>query len=186
MAVASRRAVGLVRRQPEPQHGQPGPRLERLGRAEIVGGQRVAGLDELGQLSLERGPRAAGSLGTAEGPGGIGRQFDQRRRVGVLDQAGQRAVAGLRALENARQGVIVALRDRVELVIVAAGTGDGQAEKCLAGDVDLFIGQVQQELRAVLHVVSLAADRQEAGGDQLLGPFAVVPGGQAGRRRSAP
>ena len=45
-------------------------------------------------------------------------------------------------------------------------------------DVDLLVGQVEQELLAVLRVVGLAADGQEAGRDQVLGPFAVVAGGQ--------
>ena len=63
-------------------------------------------------------------------------------------------------------------------MIVAPRTGDGQAEKRLAGDVDLFVGQVEHELPAILHVVNLAADGQEAGGDQVLGPFAVVAGGE--------
>ncbi len=63
---------------------------------------------------------AGGSLGTADWLTSGARQLDQGRRVEVLDHARQRAVAGLRALEDARERVVVALADRVELVVVAA------------------------------------------------------------------
>ena len=129
-------------------------------------------------MRLQRLPALGGEPGQGRGFSGVGGKLDQRRRIDVLHQAGQRAVTGLRALENARKRVIVALGDRVELVIVAARTGDGQAEKCLAGDVDLLVGQVEHELPAVLHVERLAAEGQEAGGDRELGPVVVVAGGE--------
>ena len=58
-----------------------------------------------------------------------------------------RAVAGLRAVEDAGHGIVVARRDRVELVIVAAGAGHGQAEEGLRGRVDLLVRQVHLELQ---------------------------------------
>ena len=59
------------------------------------------------------------------------------------------AVARLGAEKDAGQGVVIFLRDRIELVIVAAGAGDGQRLKGLEGHVDLLVGEVHLELPAV-------------------------------------
>ena len=63
-------------------------------------------------------------------------------------------------------------------MVVAAGAGDRQAEEGARGRLDLLVDHVQDELPAVLGVVGLAAEGEEAGRDDLLGPLAVVPGGQ--------
>ena len=102
--------------------------------------------------------RSGVSLGSGDGAVRRLRKLDQRRRIDILDDARERAVAGLGTLEDAGEGVIVALADRVELVVVAARASDRQAEKRLARDVDLLVGQVEHELLAVLGVVGLAAE----------------------------
>ena len=53
------------------------------------------------------------------------------------------------AEEEARQAVVVGRRDRVELVVVAAGAGDRQAQEAPADRVDLVIDDVGQPLRPV-------------------------------------
>ena len=50
--------------------------------------------------------------------------------------------------------------------------------KAARGRLDLLVDQVQHELPAVLGVVGLAAEGEEAGRDELLGPLAVVAGGE--------
>ena len=97
----------------------------------------------------------------------------------------QRARAGLRAAEDAGERVVIALGDRVHLVVVAAGAGDRQAEEGARGRLDLLVDDVQDELPAVLGVVGLAAEGEEAGRDDLFGPLAVVVRRGGGRRRSA-
>ena len=122
----------------------------------LLDAARAASADE----RLER-PAAAGVL----------RQLDQRARLVALDDA-DRAVARLGAAEDAGQGVVVLLRDRVELVVVAAGAGDREPEERLRRRVDLLVDHVHLELPAVALVVRLRADRQEAGGDQRARPSA--------------
>ena len=56
-------------------------------------------------------------------------------RIQTLGHVDRRAT-GTRRADDAKQRVVVALADRVELVIVAAGAGDGQAQERLAEDVD--------------------------------------------------
>ena len=81
------------------------------------------------------------------------------------------------ASTSSGDGVIVLLRDRVELVIVAASAGDRQPLKGLEGRIDLFVGDVHQELPAVPLVVRLGADGEETGGDHELRLVRVVPDG---------
>ncbi len=118
------------------------------------------------------------SAGTAGGTPAPARQLDQRRRVEVREDARQRARAGLGAAEDARERVVVALGDRVDLVVVAAGAGDRQPEEGARGRLDLLVDHVQDELPAVLGVVGLAAEGEEPGRDDLVGPLAVVVGRQ--------
>ena len=95
-----------------------------------------------------------------------------RGQVGRLDRAGEDAV----------ERVVVVGRDRVELVVVAAGAGDREAEQAAGHDVDPVVEDV------LLVVEEPPADRQEAerrerprvvaarqaiGGD-LLGDEAIV------------
>ena len=66
-------------------------------------------------------------------------------QLGGLDRAGEDAV----------ERVIVLGRDRVELVVVAAGAGDGQAEQAAGDDVDPVVDDL------VLVVEEPPADGQE-------------------------
>ena len=52
------------------------------------------------------------------------------------------AVERPRAVEDAGQGVVVGRRDRVELVVVAAGAAERQAQERLADRVDLLVDDV--------------------------------------------
>ena len=88
-----------------------------------------------------------------------------------------------RAGEDAVEGVIVLARDRVELVVVAAGAGDRQAEDRLAQRVDRVL---DRQVVVVLRVEAEAAgDGQEAGGDDPRVAASRVRVRQPGRRRSA-
>ena len=60
------------------------------------------------------------------------------------------------------EGVVVALGDRVHLVVVAAGARDREPEEGARGRLDLLVDHVQHELPAVLGVVGLAAEGEEA------------------------
>src|SRR5262249_16703181 len=53
------------------------------------------------------------------------------------------------AVEDAGQGVVVLLRERVELVVVAAGAGEGQPQETAADRVDLVIDDIGHPLPAV-------------------------------------
>src|SRR5207302_1095400 len=59
------------------------------------------------------------------------RLFGPARHVLVDDAPG--------ALEDTGEGVVILVRDRVELVIVTAGTADGHAEEGLAEGVELLV-----------------------------------------------
>ena len=61
-----------------------------------------------------------------------GRHFADSRPVIGLDRAGEHAV----------QRVVIGGRDGVELVVVATGAGDGQAEEAAADDIDLVVDHV--------------------------------------------
>ena len=63
-------------------------------------------------------------------------------------------------------------------MVVAAGARDRQAEEGARGRLDLLVDDIQDELPAVLGVVGLAAEGEEAGRDDLVGPLAVVLGGE--------
>src|SRR5207248_3127318 len=92
---------------------------------------------------------------------------NQGRRLVRLDEA-HGAVAVFGAAEDAGQGIIIAARDRIEFVIVAAGSGGGLAEEGLHGRVDLLVGYIQFILQAVAFVQIPRADFEEAGGDLVL------------------
>ena len=64
-------------------------------------------------------------------------QVVQRRRIPRRRIEEREGMAGTG--EEPGQGVIIPGRDRVELVVVAAGTTDGQAEEGLAQDVHLIV-----------------------------------------------
>src|SRR5262249_22679895 len=96
----------------------------------------------------------------------------------VVQEDADSAVARLGAAEDARHGVIVLLRDRIELVIVATGTRYGQTLEGLERGVDLLVDHVHLELLAVALVMGLRAKGEEAGGDEELRLLLIVPGRQ--------
>ena len=91
----------------------------------------------------------------------------------------------LGAREDSRQCVVVALRDGIELVVVAPRTGDGQAQERLADLVDLLIDHVDAQLGLVGLDDRQVAQHEEAGGDQVAGSLVGVYRRGASRRRAA-
>ncbi len=81
-------------------------------------------------------------------------------------------------MEDAGQGVIVGGRDRVELVIVAAGTARRQGQHRAADGVDLLVDVVHDEPDLETLVDVLDAQGQEPGRDQLLVPLPLRFGRQ--------
>ena len=81
-------------------------------------------LVERGQLRLgsPRSRRSCFSLASTRALGTSGTRFSD-----VLAALGAQVLEDVRAVEDAGQGVVVLLRDRVELVVVAAGTAERQA-----------------------------------------------------------
>ena len=71
----------------------------------------------------------------------------------------RRAVQRLRAPEDPGHRVVIALGNRVELVVVASGTGDRNAEDRPCGDVDLLVHDVHDELLATAFVEPLGTQR---------------------------
>jgi hypothetical protein len=53
------------------------------------------------------------------------------------------------------EGIVVGRRDRIELVVVAARAGDGQAEEALGRGVDTFVDGVVVVLEALADGVSV-------------------------------
>ena len=86
------------------------------------------------------------------------------------------------AIKDAGQSVVIRRGDRIELVIVAACTGNRQAEHALGHGVDLLVNHVELELGAIAVGVTLGADRQVTGSDLIprffgsIGYFCQVPG----------
>ena len=80
--------------------------------------------------------------------------------------------------EVAGQGVIVLGRDRVELVVVAAGAGDRQAEERLRQHVDLVVDATHPLLAHVHRRVRPLAQEEESGAeDRLVRAVGGVPPG---------
>ena len=133
-------------------------------------------LDLVGEL----GDRAGGPL-VAIGPfEGIDLAEDVGRRflpggafrliLGPLPRRGQRqVVAGQERREERLEPVIVLLQDRVELVVVAAGTADAQPEEDLARDVGDVIQDVGPLPAHVALVVFVGAQPEVAGRHSQLG-----------------
>ena len=127
-----------------------------------------------------------GGRGGAAVPGpaataSAGRNSPGRRRPSCCAAPAHRS----RAVKDAGQGVIVGRRDRVELVIVAAGAARRQRQHRPRHRVDLLVDVVHDEADLEPLVDVLHAQRQEAGGDQMLVPLGRRSSPAAGRRRSA-
>ena len=95
-------------------------------------------------------------------------KFDQRAWIRVLKLA-VGAELRLAAQEDARQRIIVALRHRIEFVIMASRTSQRESEHRLRHRVDLLIDEIHRKLPLVALIVPLRSDGQKAGGDDLLG-----------------
>ena len=77
------------------------------------------------------------------------------------------AVERLCAHEDAGQRVVVALREGVEGMIVAAGAGEREPEHRLRHHVDLLIDEVHLELPPIALVEPFRPEREEARGNDL-------------------
>ena len=89
------------------------------------------------------------------------------------------------AAEVSGQGVIIVVADRVELVIVASGTGDRQAQERLRNHVDLVVDPPDLLLADVHRRMSALAQEIEPGpDDRLIEPLDGVPA-RAGSRSPA-
>src|SRR5690606_2585462 len=68
-------------------------------------------------------------------------RLDQRIAFGELFRRGDNAVVVVNAVEGGKHAVVIALRDGIELVIMAARASDGETEEGLArGPHDLVDG----------------------------------------------
>ena len=84
------------------------------------------------------------------------------------------SVARVGRKEDPRDRVVVLLRDRIELVVVAARARHREPEHALRGRIKLLVGEIHLELRLSARIVALGADREVAGGDRALGALGVV------------
>ncbi|MDB4629825.1 hypothetical protein OAG15_02195 [bacterium] len=76
-------------------------------------------------------------------------------------------------------GIVVTLADRIELVVVTAGTGHGQTEESLAQDIDLVVDAVTfVQTKIYRGTVFLAKERPGSGEDRFVGTrFRMPPRG---------
>ena len=81
-------------------------------------------------------------------------------------------------VEDPRDGVVIGLRDRVELVVVASSTGDRHSQKCATRHIDLVIDHIHLELIDVAVDRRFGTDCQKARGDNQLIVFIRVLGRQ--------
>src|SRR5688500_10026313 len=73
---------------------------------------------------------------------------------------------GARRGKNPSHGIVVALRDWIELMIVASRTANGLAEKCAAHRLQLLVNDIEAELLLVLLLVIGRTERKKGRGDQ--------------------
>ncbi len=92
----------------------------------------------------------------------------KRHRVGIARDPQQRLHARhiFRAAEDAGQGVVVRLWNRIELVIVAPCATCGAGQKGPASCVELFVANVERVLFGIALRERLRADDQKARADQ--------------------
>lgn len=109
------------------------------------------------------------NLVTAHPNWGIGGHLAQRYAAGIDRAEAPLDVGG--AAADAGQGVVVAGRNRVEFVVVAAGTAQGNAEKVLPQNVNLFVDHIELALFRVAVGGDDVEQCQVAGGDQVIGFF---------------
>ena len=99
---------------------------------------------------------------------------------------GSQALRVIGRREDRHQPVIILLRDRVELVAVAAGTVDRQAQQARPHDLDRVVHDAEEVLRddADVFVRQVASGSQVAGGDQCLAHLGREMLGLAASRRA--
>ena len=84
----------------------------------------------------------------------------------------------LRALEDARERVVVGRRNRIEFVIVAARTAQRHAQERAPHGVELLVDDVHLHLHRIVLGEHLRTKGEEAGRNQPLGMFLVGAGRQ--------
>ena len=84
------------------------------------------------------------------------------------------AVKRLRALEDARQRVVVLHTERLGLVIVTAGAGYGTGHHRACDRVELLIGHVRRELCLIHLIESFRPEGEEARRDELACAFRFI------------
>ena len=135
--------------------------------------QLIAELSGFREVGLDGGAFFRGQFGWRQRDAGIGRQRDFAAGMAIF-KSGLGAVTGVGAKENAGEGVVIALRNRIEFMIVATRASDRESEDGLRDGVDLLVGEIERELARIAFVEIERAERQEAGGDELLRAFAIV------------
>src|SRR5262249_25952396 len=85
------------------------------------------------------------------------------------------------AVENAAESVIVGCANRIELVVVAAGAGDGEAKKSLSENIDFGIAHLAAHFFQIGSAIALFSETEETAGQWTLVIFAVR--GKAIRRQ---
>ena len=135
-----------------------------------------------------RAPSATWTLAILTRTGADGKP-QHHLRVEVIETAAPHLVAErgthVGAAEDSGQRVIVGRRNRLELVVVAAGATGRQGEDRAGHRVDLLVDVVHDvaDLESLVDV--LHSQCQKAGGDQMLGSLGRRRRRTAGRRRSA-
>src|SRR5262249_34322084 len=92
--------------------------------------------------------------------------YAQHRRAVSL---GTRVLQYVRAEENAGKTVIVFGRNRVELVIMAAGASERQSEERPADHIDLIVGDIVQQFLFLCIAAAPVANGEHAGRDDAVG-----------------
>ena len=100
------------------------------------------------------------------------RRVHRERRLEELGDV--RVLEGPRVLQDAGQGVVVFRRDRIELVVMAAGAADRLGQEGLAERVELLVDDVHLELLLVLLLEVGVAEHEEGRRDQLAAPLLQV------------
>ena len=83
---------------------------------------------------------------------------------------GQRQIRESAGVEDAREGVVILSRNRVELMIVAAGAGDGQSEEAAGQGINAVVQFVSGSAGGVGVLVVLRPQAEEAQGRLVVDP----------------
>ena len=91
----------------------------------------------------------------------------------VLDDA-DRPIACFGTTKDTRQRIIIGLGNRIEFMIVAASTRDGQTQKSLTDRINLLIHQIHFELPPISLNMRFWPECKESGGHELIRAFEFV------------